>query len=662
MIAKMRKLNLAALSYDRDAVLNVLHGTGAVEVKEHTETEGLSPIDCNGEEITSYLNGLEATLEILISAAVNSAKYAKESKQLQKDGIPVTYEEFVSASEYKGRADEVVSTVNALVDKKNGYATEQARLTRAIATAKPYVKARAFNSYADTAHTKTKLGVLTPASWDGLERRLNETELVVCEAVRDTESVLLAITFHKSVSEEVESLLSEAGFSQCPFTGSMTGEQQLNDLTAQLQRAHEGQREAEREIVDLVPEIRKLRIYCDYIGFQIDKSEATGKLRGTERTFFLEAFVPADAEEKVKGDLDQSGFAMWYEFSDPAEDEEVPTLLRNNAVVSNFEAITNMYSPPNSREFDPNTVMAFFYSLFLGFIMGDVGYGILMILGGGALWLKSRKGSGIKSLAGVFAIGGIFTIIWGFLFNSFFGMDILLPYTVMPNPQNDMYTVMGIQIPAVLVIAMMLGIAHLCAGYFCKALQAWRLGKVLDGIFDGLVWAIFSLGTAIAVAGMVEDFHLPQVLVWIGGITAGASLVVAAVTAGRKEKLVGKFTKGFGAVYGIINYVSDILSYARLYGLMLSGVIIAQIISGYVITGYDGVPFLFSGNPFLIVLGIVLLVAGHVFNVAIGLLGAYIHDARLQYVEFYGKFYEGEGVLFTPLGSNHRHIYIEQKK
>ena len=663
MIAKMRKLNLAALSYDRDGVLNTLHRTCAVEVKKHGEKEGLSPLDCSGEELSAYLTSLEAALEILVTAAANSSKGDKTGQAMQKDGFSVTYEEFVSAADYKERADEVISTVNALTDKKNGCIAEQARLSRSLAAAKPYAAAELpFDAYADTLHTKTRLGVIAPAAWENIEKPLEEIALASFCVSKDSDNVLLSVTAHNSVFAEVENLLNEAGFTQCPYNGNMTGAQQLNLIKEQLIKAQEGQRQAEEQTAALATEIRNLKIYSDYIGFQIDKGEASGKMLGTEKTFFLEAFVPADAEELVKAELESSGYAMWYEFSDPAEDEEIPTLMKNNAVISNFEAITNMYSPPNAREFDPNTVMAFFYSLFLGFIMGDVGYGILMLFGGGALWLKSRKGTGLHNLSGVFAIGGIFTVMWGFLFNSLFGIQIL-PYTVMPDARDGKYTFIGLQIPAVLIIAMLLGIFHLLTGYFCKAIQEWRVGNILDGIFDGLTWTLFALGTALAIAGMVEEFNLPEMLVWIGGITAGASLFIAAVTAGRHEKLVGKFTKGFGSVYGIINYVSDILSYARLYGLMLSGAIIAQIISGFVITGYDGsTPFLFSGNPLLIVLGVILMVVGHVFNIAIGLLGAYIHDARLQYVEFYGRFYTGEGELFTPLGSVHRHIYIDQKK
>ena len=138
----------------------------------------------------------------------------------------------------------------------------------------------------------------------------------------------------------------------------------------------------------------------------------------------------------------------------------------------------------------------------------------------------------------------------------------------------------------------------------------------------------------------------------IGGITAGVSLLVAMLTAGRKEKFFGKLTKGFGAAYGVINYASDILSYARLYGLLLSGAVIANIVSSY------AMGFITGGNAIVAVLGVLLMIAGHIFNLAMSLLGAYIHDARLQYVEFFGRFFEGEGELFTPLGSTQKYVYL----
>jgi V/A-type H+-transporting ATPase subunit I len=199
---------------------------------------------------------------------------------------------------------------------------------------------------------------------------------------------------------------------------------------------------------------------------------------------------------------------------------------------------------------------------------------------------------------------------------------------------------------------MLLGTAQLFAGYVCLAVQYIRKGNVLDGIFKGATWAVFSIGIALLIVGFVDEFGVPS-LATVGGIVAAVGLVAAILTAGRGEKILGKFTKGFGAAYGIINYVSDILSYARLYGLMLSGAVIAQIVSQY------AVGFITSGNFILAILGIILMLVGHVFNLAMSLLSAYIHDARLQYVEFYGKFFEGEGELFTPLGSNHKYVYIK---
>ena len=209
---------------------------------------------------------------------------------------------------------------------------------------------------------------------------------------------------------------------------------------------------------------------------------------------------------------------------------------------------------------------------------------------------------------------------------------------------------------------MLVGVLHLCVAYLCKAAQCFFRKEISDGIFDGIIWAVFSIGVIVLFLGLVEfspaidpnyslTFNMP-ILRTVGGIIAGGSLLIAVVTAGRKEKFIGKFTKGFGSLYGIINYVSDILSYARLYGLMLSGAVIAGIISTY------GVQFLVSGNILMAILGAVILLAGHAFNLVMNLLGAYIHDARLQYVEFYGKFYEGEGELFSPLGSNRKYVYL----
>ena len=648
-VAQMKKLNLVAMSYDKDAVLNALHRTGAAEVKLHSQTERTLPLAADCEELGAYVSRTEAALEILAAKAETLADGAKKSAA----AVEVSYSEFMSAGNAKAEMDALTESVYEAEENDKRVLAEIAKTEREISAAEIYSAVGLPLQPADSTHAKYRLGTVPAVLKDNLFEALKTLPLAACNVLaEDADNSLILLAAHKSAAAEAENVLQSVNFSNCPFAQDTTGERLYASLVEKKAGLAAEAEKSGARWAELCKGLRGLKIYCDYLGFQLEKSRLEDKLRATQTTFLLEAYVPAEAEELVKGALSSVSGAVYSEFSAPAEDEVPPTLLKNNKVVKNFEAVTNMYSPVNYREFDPNAVMAVFYSIFLGFIMADIGYGLLMFVLGGFLYLKSERDTGLKRLSGVFAIGGIFAVIWGVLFASFFGITLeFIPFR-LPDAQKDMWSVMGIKIPAVLIISLLLGMVQLCAGYVCRAVQCWRRGKVADGIFDGMVWAVFTVGVAVAVTGMVEQFALPSAVVYAGGITAGATLVIAMLTAGRKEKLLGKFTKGFGAAYGVINFASDILSYARLYGLMLSGAVIAQIVSSY------AVDFITGGNVALIILGVLLMVIGHAFNLAIGLLGAYIHDARLQYVEFYGRFYEGEGELFTPLGSSRKYVEI----
>ncbi len=653
-VVEMGKLNLVGMSYDRDAVMNALQRTGATEIKLHYDIENTSPIAADFGKLKERLSYVETSLAVLSSHTEEYTKERKIKSDILKDGFSVSYSEFFSAKDKGAEVDALIKKTDELSDGERELNAELSKTRRTLASAQIYkaVKEPLF-SFSDTAHVKVKLGTVPAAAKDNLFAALNNSSLAYYRQLAATEEeILLLVAEHKS-SNEAESALQEAGFVPCPFTGEYSGAELCRSLSAREAEIKEALSANAEEFYALSPQIRTLKVYCDYLAFELEKAEQSEKMRETRTTFLLEAYVPKEAEELVKKALEEVSSAVYFEFSEPAEDEIPPTLLKNNAVVKNFETITNMYSPVSYKEFDPNTVMAFFYSLFLGFIMGDIGYGLLMVVLGGFVYFKNRsRDSGLKRLSGVFAVGGIFAVVWGFLFNSLFGITMTFMPTVMPDAKDGMWTFIGIKIPSVLIISLEIGILQLFVGYVCRAWQCWRRKKVWDGILDGVVWAVFSVGVGLAIAGLVEEAKASS-LALVGGITAGTSLLVAVFTAGRKEKLLGKFTKGFGAAYGVINYASDVLSYARLYGLMLSGAVIAQIVSQYAIE------FITGGNAGLAILGVILMLVGHAFNLAIGLLGAYIHDARLQYVEFYGRFYEGEGELFTPLGSRHKYVYIE---
>jgi V/A-type H+-transporting ATPase subunit I len=649
----MRKINLVALSYDRDKILDALQKTGAVEVKTHTHIDNLSTVAFDCESLISYLASAESALEVLSVAADNYDKANKVKSSDLADGFDVTYTEFMSAANNKERADKVIERVKNLTDEKAKIQNKIARCERTVKTAAIYsAVVLPLKTYSDSAHVVVKLGTVAVSEKQRLYEGAKEISLLDIEEIAtDGEEGLYVVIAHKSVRGEAEDLLSSCSFTACPFEGNLSGESVYKNALAEREENNARLEEIEKELLSLRGEIKPLKIYCDYLSYEVEKQSLGEKMYSTERTFLLEAYVPEGEEKVVAEALDGASGAVYYEFGYPAEDENPPTLMKNKPILSNFEAITNMYSPPNSREFDPTAVMAAFYSIFLGFIMADIGYGLLMFLGGGAIYLKTKRDSGIKRLSGVFAVGGVFAVIWGILFNSLFGISLSFMPTLMPNPQKDMWSLAGIQVPSVLVISLLIGNVQLFAGYVCRAVQCIRRGEIVDGLCDGVTWAVFSVGVFLAIIGFIKEANM-SALATVGGILAAVGLVAAMLTAGRKEKIVGKFTKGFGAAYGVINYASDILSYARLYGLMLSGAVIAQIVSQY------GVQFITGGNVAFIIIGILLMLVGHAFNLAMSLLGAYIHDARLQYVEFYGRFFEGEGELFTPLGSNHKYIYL----
>ena len=659
-IVNMRKLHLIAMSYDKDAILNALQRTGAAEVKLHAETENtVIPIE-DFEGTRTYLASVENALTVLTSAVEN---YQRQNNQKpEKESVfDVTYTEFMSACNYQAEVEETVDTVNALADERNRLKGEMAALRRKKESAEIYASVKEpLSLFGNTQRTKGRLGCVAASLKEALKTKLKETELCAFETLAEnSEQALLHVSSHASVALEIDGILSMYGFTDSLFSGEESGEQIYRGFEREEKRLLNAINENESTMYALKEKIRLLKIYCDYLSFTIEKAQVSEKLRATERTFSLEAYVPETAETVVQEEIKQATNLVFMDFSEPTEDETPPTLLKNNSLVGNFEGITNSYSVPNYREFDPNAVMAFFYSLFMGFIIGDMGYGLLMLFVGGYLWWKNlARPTGMSRLAGAFAIGGIFAVIWGALFNSLFGFSIFST-TIMPDAQTKMWALVGIKVPAVLVIAMLIGVVQLFAGYLCKAVQAWRRGQVLDGILDGLTWAVFSVGVAVAIIGLLEITRengtvitFPASVVTTGAILAGVGLLLAVLTAGRKEKFAGKFTKGFGAAYSVINYASDILSYARLYGLMLSGAVIAKIIADY------GGDFVISGNVLFAILGIVLLVVGNAFNLVMSLLGAYIHDARLQYVEFYGRFYEGDGELFKPLGGEHKYVYL----
>ena len=301
----------------------------------------------------------------------------------------------------------------------------------------------------------------------------------------------------------------------------------------------------------------------------------------------------------------------------------MPVVLKNPGFVEPFEMITDLYSPPGKNDFDPNILVSVFYFIFFGMMISDAGYGIVLTLLG--LWaLKTLKPKGIlKKLMGLITLGGISTVFWGAMFGGWFG-DLFNARPLWMNPLDDPMSL--------LIVSFVLGIIQIFVGLGAAAYKNIKSGNVLDAVYDQGLWAVLLIGLIM--------FVYPP----LGGVAKVLSIVGAiglVLTQGRsKPNILGKLSSGILSLYDVTGYLSDVLSYSRILALGLATGVIAMVINtmakmlGFNIIGY--------------VLMAVALVIGHVFNIAINALGAYVHSSRLQYVEFFGKFYEGGGRTFSP--------------
>ncbi len=653
-IAKMLLFKLVGTAEEQDKLLDALHRTGAVELKQTSDLfEGKRLVSDKTE-----LYDKQASLEKAIDLILKSIAETKGEKG-ESDGFGVSYSEFMKINERESEICAFADKVSDLSSKI--YADEAAVIVyeTQIKEFLPYALLKtSFSEFTGTKKTQCVLGIIENKRIEEFMRQAQENGLIyICEECESDNGKVVSVTWHESVSAQAEKLLSSNAFIRCPFSSSRLAKDEIADLEQKIRQKKTEIAEFKQKIAGFSGTLRDLKTLSDYYSFVIQKKSGEDGFLRTASAYVLEAYVPAERQEQVLNAVKSVTDNYYAEFTPIAENEYAPTLMKNKGVTKQFEFVTNLYSPPKYLSFDPNFAVMIFFSLFMGFINGDMGYGLLMIAGGVLFAKTQKRDTSMRRLALVLAFSGIFTVIFGVLFDSLFGIPVmrnagLISKPFLPDPVSDNSVVAGISIPSLLLISLGMGVVHIMAGLFITALIHFGHGRILDGIFDGLVWDVFLGGIIVLVVGLTG---LAPAVTKPAVIVIAVSVAIGAIFAGRHEKGFGKITKAFGSLYGLINYMSDILSYARLYGLMLSGAQIASIVSNQLALPMLAVP---GGVGGFIACALIMLL-GHVFNMAMGLLGAFVHDARLQYVEFFSRFYEGEGQLFTPFATKFEHVYLK---
>lgn len=671
-IVKMSKFKLMGLTYHKESILNALHKTASLEI---SETEEFADTFCvvdneKREGLQQKLIKANNVVEFYIdqlSKAVDKPYYPKKAKEYLTNFF-VSYDEFINVNQQE-------KLINAFIEEGLSFEKDISELRsmkikfqNQITQLEPYSSlSKPFSAYSDTANVKIILGTVKRENLTLFDALKAENQLFDYELLNENANSIIAVYCYKSVFETVNKSIMEYGFQKCPFEFDIKASEEINRLKNEISVIDSKIESVSELVCKKSCNLKSIKILADYYSFLLEKQVDSEKFRCTEKTFLLEGYVPEENKEDVRKAVLEVTDAVFMDFSEPTKDDNPPTLTRNNKVVRQAEFVTDMYSVPNYSEMDPSKVVFFFFMLFMGVIMADIGYGIMMVVIGFILASKIKVDNGTRRLWNIIAIGGIFTVIFGVLFNSCFGVALPFLKAVLPNPvPTSGGGTDGLM--TILLGCLGLGVIQIATGYFCKAINCFKQNDIAGGLFDGLIWVLFFIGLVIFATPVLLDMLMggaekvlpeniynvldtlktPSLILLIG------SVAIAAITAGRNEKGFGKFTKGFGQVYGLINIMSDILSYARLFGLMLSGMIIAQ-------TFNDMGTSMMNGNFALYILGGLIIVVGHVFNIAMNVLGAYIHDCRLQYIEFFGKFYTGEGEKFTPFGSRFKYIYLKNK-
>lgn len=639
-IAKMKRLQVLALERDHDALLRQLERMGCVEISEPDAPDAPESLRrCDSE--TADCLARQRQVQTAIDALRRAAPPKKAPLLAPRPAIGEA--EYLSET---GLADglALARQVNEAAGQLKQLTALAAQLETDRITLGPWLSLDLPLELTETRCCDVTLGVLPPfVPWDELcgqvQNEYPESELHLLSADRQQQCVLL-IT-HKAATAPVLELLRGRGFAASPLKGR-TGTPEENrrrdtDRLAEVKRQQEALRKQLDELAERLPE---LYLCADRLASRLQREENRRRLLTDGCIVAFDGWVPEKKTARLTAYLDTADCD--YTLSDPTTEQipEVPVLLEDNAVARSMNCITEQYSLPAYDGVDPNPVMAPFFILFFGMMMADIGYGLLMLLGSW-LFLKKKRPDDRSFMEMIFWCG-VTTVVFGAMTGSFFG-DFLPQLFKFFDPEST-FALPALFSPlddtmAIMVGSLILGALQVFTGMTVSVVEKCKKGCFMDALFDEITWWIILAGTGLAVLGIGSVSGVPVVLI--------AGVLMLVYGAGRGKKGFGKVTGFVAAVYnGVTGFFSDILSYVRLMALMLSGAVLAQVFNMLGAT---------TGN---VVTFIIIAFVGNMLNLALNLLGCYVHDMRLQFLEFFGRFYKDGGKAYRPLRVRAKHVEI----
>lgn len=635
-VNKMKKLTAFAYKSDAHSLMRRLTQLRCVDVRQADLGDRGSALELSRFDCADERRALDAEIKELVRVLKELYPYSVRKKSLIRPRIEVDMAKFTSGDGIRV-ATRALDEGKAALDRLEGVKKRTKEVDSLYESMLPFAEYPRPLSMCSTEYTSVILGAFPPkADFERIEKEI-EHYYAIAERIffKEKAGLFARIICHVSDERDVLQALSSLGFCRISFPeGAGRAADELIKLGRERKALADEEAKIKRQLAAAARSINELEILYDVKKTTLNVLEQQEKLGATEYSVVLEAWVPEGAQTAVANCI--SSFDAAFELRDPKDYEKPPTLLSNNGFAKNFEWVIGMYSYPKYGSFDPTFIMSIFYFILFGVMFADVGYGLLLVAAGFGGVKLLRPQDGMKRFLLMFGICGISCTVMGAVFGGWFGD---LPFALMTNLFGIENAKMAVPFfngmwfnplddpMQFLIVSLGIGAAHLIAGMAVKFYVICKSGRIFDAIFDIGSWWVLFAGIALIFVDQT-----------VGLCTAGAGVLMLVLTQGRHEKsILMKALKGVGSLYDLVSYLSDLLSYSRILALGMVAGVIGQVVN--MITGL-------GSNFFGFIIMVAVLLVGHLLNLAINVLGTFVHTSRLQYIEFFNKFYEDGGVQF----------------
>lgn len=672
-VVEMKRIHVYAPKSNRKKILEMLQRRAVVEVSSPEEA---GPDGTGGPFSKTDTASARQTFEKNAQLITNAVEILESYASFQKPALAMLEgRKGINAQQYEETAQaapeltKTASRISALGRRIGDQQAEIARLEaqidaltpwmgldismRTIGTSSTSVFIGSFPEELTAGEIKTRLAQAAPEA-EGLE-----VEVVSTQPQQTCVFVVCLAKF----GMKAEAALRGMGFTYPAAPSKTAPAQRAEELRGRIKAAQEDIAASEKEIASYGDKREALLFTADYYTMRADKYQVLGELWQSPHVFWLTGYIEARRAPALQKLLEEK-YGAFVEVETPDEKEELPIQLQNGFFAAPVEGVIEGYSLPGKWEIDPAKVMCVFYYVLFGMMLSDAAYGFLISLGTGIVLLKFKNiEESLRKTMRMFFFCGLSTMFWGVLFGSYFGdaIDVVARTFFGADIHVQPLWFAPLEEPMRLMLfSFLLGIIHLFAGLAMQIYQLCRRGKYLDALYDSGFWYMLVGGLIVALVSMdmFQDMMglsiaIPSLVTTIALVLAGIGAVGIVATSGRESRGVKRFLKGLYGLYGVSSWLSDILSYSRLLALGLATGVIAQV--------FNMLGTMAGGGPVGAVLFIVVFLIGHVLNLLINLLGAYVHTNRLQYVEFFGKFYEGGGRKFQPFAAKTKYFKITEE-